>query len=97
MAIRQVVLAKEQKHNSSGSKRSAEFKKYPFEEQPASYTRPFDEKIIRCLQSNVTFDFVNEYEFIERDANSKFRGYIEAKETDEEKYVLNGIRLFDID
>ena len=49
-----------------------------------------DENIIRCVRSNVTFDFVREYRSIDLSNNWK-----EQIETEQSKFILNGIRLFE--
>jgi len=53
-----------------------------------------DEKIIKCINSNVTFDFVNEYTFIEVTAKGKLKNRKEIRVEHQSDYVLNGIRLF---
>jgi len=53
------------------------------------------ENIIKCLMSNVTFDFVNVYTLVEYDKKGKFKNWKEYTESDQSNFVLNGIRLFD--
>lgn len=53
-----------------------------------------DELVIRCVISNVTFDFANEYSFAEFDAHKKFKGFINTPLHHQDDYILNGIRLF---
>lgn len=53
-----------------------------------------DENIIKCTNSNVTFDFVNEYTFAEITAKGRRRNWQEVKVDHQSDYVLNGIRLF---
>ncbi|AEA43352.1 hypothetical protein [Fluviicola taffensis] len=54
-----------------------------------------NENVIKCLKSNVTFDFVNEYSQIELNEKGKFKTYKDYIEEEQSNYVLNGIRLFD--
>ena len=53
-----------------------------------------DENIIKCTNSNVTFDFDNEYRVVELNAKGKFKNWKEIIVEDQSNYVLNGIRLF---
>lgn len=53
------------------------------------------EEVIRIAQSNVTFDFCAEYRTVKTNKNGKFIGWNEFMEVDQNKFVLNGIRLFD--
>lgn len=54
-----------------------------------------DENIIKCLKSNVTFDFVNEYRFVEVNDKGKSKEWKKYIESDQSNFVLNGIRLFE--
>lgn len=54
-----------------------------------------DENVIKCMQSNVTFDFANEYRLVELNEKGKFRNWKEFIENEQSNFVLNGIRLFD--
>ena len=54
-----------------------------------------DENVIKCVLSNVTFDFANEYRLVELNENGKFRNWKEFTEDEQSNFVLNGIRLFD--
>ncbi|WP_143011393.1 hypothetical protein [Chitinophaga filiformis] len=53
-----------------------------------------DENIIKCVNSNVTFDFVNEHTFTEVTAKGRFKNRKEIRVAHQLDYVLNGIRLF---
>ncbi len=64
-----------------------------FEILPASISN--SENVIKCLESNVSFDFVNEYDFVELDEKGKVKTSNQYFETEQSKYVLNGIRLFE--
>lgn len=55
-----------------------------------------DENNIRCVDSGVTFDFVNEYSFAEFGADGNFKGFINTPLHEQEDYILNGIRLFNL-
>ena len=55
-----------------------------------------DYNIIKCVKSNVTIDFADEYRIVELKENGKFKQWKEIKVENEDDYVLNGIRLFDI-
>lgn len=52
-------------------------------------------KIIHCVESNVTFDFENEYTIVELNDKGKFKARKEIVEEDPSKFVLNGVRLFE--
>lgn len=52
------------------------------------------ENVIKCLKSNVTFDFANEYRLVEYNENGKFKNWKEFVENNQSNFVLNGIRLF---
>lgn len=65
----------------------------PFEIVPAY--KGSDENVIKCLNSNVTFDFVNEYRLVELNEKGKFKEWKEIVENDHSNFILNGIRLFD--
>jgi hypothetical protein len=54
-----------------------------------------DENVIKCMQSKVTFDFVNEYRLVELNEKGEFKKWREFMENDQSNFVLNGIRLFD--
>ncbi|MCZ8284523.1 MAG: hypothetical protein O9353_03620, partial [Bacteroidia bacterium] len=56
--------------------------------------RGSDIQVIKCTNSQVTFDFDGEYRLVELNKKGKFAGYKEVIETNEANYVLNGIRLF---
>jgi hypothetical protein len=64
----------------------------PFDIEPVY--KECTENIIKCNNSKVTFDFTNEYRFIERNKEGNHEAWIEKKESKEENFVLNGIRLF---
>ncbi len=54
-----------------------------------------DEKIIKCIESKVTFDFCNEYCILELDDKGKPKNWKEVKVDNQDDFVLNGIRLFE--
>lgn len=54
-----------------------------------------NENIIKCSNSNVTFDFVSEYETVLLDSNGKFKKWKEIIEKNQLNFVLNGVRLFE--
>lgn len=54
-----------------------------------------DENVIKCMQSNVTFDFTNEYRLVELNEKGIFKNWKEFIENEQSNFVLNGIRLFD--
>lgn len=55
-----------------------------------------DEKIIKCSESNVKFDFTMGYSYTEMDESGNFNGWVEVMLAEkEEDAVLNGIRLFE--
>lgn len=55
-----------------------------------------DENIIKCIESNVKFDFAMGYSYIQMDDNGEFKEWVEVKLAEkEEDAVLNGIRLFE--
>jgi hypothetical protein len=57
---------------------------------------PFNnDNIIRCMNSNVTFDFCSDYHLFERDKTGKLNEWKEVKIENEDDFVLNGIRLFE--
>jgi hypothetical protein len=53
-----------------------------------------NENVIKCVNSEVIFDFVNEYRFIDVNTNGKFKNWVEIIEKEQENYILNGVRLF---
>ncbi|SHN44538.1 hypothetical protein [Chitinophaga sp. CF418] len=53
-----------------------------------------DENIIKCIDSNVTFDFVSEYTLVEITAMGKSKDRKDVKAEHQSDYVLNGVRLF---
>lgn len=53
-----------------------------------------EENIIKCINSNVTFDFASEYSIIEFNEKEQPNEWIEITESEEDNYILNGIRLF---
>ena len=65
----------------------------PFEIVPAY--KGCEENIIRCLNSNVKFDFVNEYGLLELNENGKSKKWKDVIIKEQSNFVLNGIRLFD--
>jgi hypothetical protein len=65
----------------------------PFDIVPA-YTG-CDEKVIKCIDSNVTFDFVDEYIQLDVNARGKVEKRKEVRVESQSDYVLNGIRLFE--
>ena len=54
-----------------------------------------DALVIKCSESQVTFDFADEYSHVVLTKKGKFAGYKDIVETNQSGYVLNGIRLFD--
>lgn len=67
--------------------------KIPYEIIPAY--KGCEQNVIKCLKSNVTLDFVNEYRLIEYNEKGKFKSWKEFVEDDQPNFVLNGIRLFE--
>lgn len=65
----------------------------PYEIVPINQT--LNQNIIKCINSDVTFDFVNEYIMIKSDSKGQIKQEIDIIETNEENYILNGIRLFE--
>jgi hypothetical protein len=55
-----------------------------------------DGVVIKCLDSNVTFDFVSEFRIVELEGKGIFRNWVLITENKEENFVLNGVRLFDL-
>jgi len=55
-----------------------------------------DIKIIRCIDSQVTLDFADEYCIVERDEKGNFKNFVEKIEDNMDNFVLNGIRLFNV-
>jgi hypothetical protein len=56
-----------------------------------------DELIIRCVESNVQFDFIRELHFAEFDQDRKFKGFKITSLNHQDEYALNGIRLFNLE
>ncbi len=54
-----------------------------------------DENIIKCIDSNVTFDFCNNFTSIQLDNKGKTKVLKKVRIENEEDFVLNGIRLFE--
>jgi hypothetical protein len=55
-----------------------------------------DENIIKCIESNVKFDFAMGYSYTQMDDNGEFKDWVEVVLAEkEEDAVLNGIRLFE--
>ena len=59
-----------------------------------TFSKYSDEKGIRCVDSCVTFDFVDEYCTVERTKRKKVKTVKELKVTHQDDFVLNGIRLW---
>jgi hypothetical protein len=55
-----------------------------------------EEEVIRIIESNVKIDFCNEYRTPQTNKYGELIGWNEFYETDQNKFVLNGIRLFDL-
>ena len=53
------------------------------------------ENVIKCSDSNVAFDFVNEYSLVEINKNGKFKNQKEFVEGEQHNYILNGIRIIE--
>lgn len=54
-----------------------------------------DENIIKCIGSNVTFDFCNNFTSVQLDDKGKPNIFKDVKIENEDDFVLNGIRLFE--
>lgn len=50
--------------------------------------------VIECSESKVRFDFADEYRTVNLNKKGKFIGWTEHTETDQSRFLLNGIRLF---
>ena len=60
-----------------------------------TFSKYSDEQGIRCVDSCVTFDFVDEYCTVERTKRKKVKTVKELKVTHQDDFVLNGIRLWE--
>jgi hypothetical protein len=56
-----------------------------------------ENKVIKCVDSKVTFDFCLDFTHIELDEKGNFLNEKTVIETNQEHFILNGIRLFDIE
>lgn len=56
-----------------------------------------EEQLIRCVDTNVKFDFDDVYSFAEFDAGGNFSGFINTPLQHRDDYILNGIRLFNLE
>jgi len=65
----------------------------PFEIEPSQEDGLL---LVKCTKSKVTFDFVSEFRIPNIDDTGGLRGWIENKENKIENFVLNGIRLYDL-